>query len=302
MIKYTYYIALYLSAITPLALAQDLPQKLTIASWNIVWFGDGKNDCLLRGNHKKNPRQCHAAHIRDTQDYQRLRQYSERLNADIIALQEVENISAIWQVFPLHKWQAFISSRQVTDKWAQHTAVVVRSGIQVKRHQDYAALDTSSGHLRYGIDLTLKPDQGAKFRLLAIHLKSGCPSNTSDNRRACTKLFRQPQPLAAWIQARAKAGQPFIIAGDWNRHITAPGDKFWQAVQDDLPHPLPRLRFTAQNHSLCHGRKQPFIDHIVLGGIAADWFQQFREIIYTEHAAIRKKLSDHCPVVVNLAL
>lgn len=290
-----------LSGIVSITWATPLDRDITIASWNIEWFGDGVDDCELRGNHKRNKTECTYKHLRNKKHYRRLAEYRDLLNADVITLQEMENMSAVRQIFPAEEWQAFISSRKTSRKWAQLVAVAVRTGIRVERHADYTALDTSSGHLRYGVDLTITPSDGQSFRILAIHLKSGCPNNTSKNRRACRSLWRQDRPLEHWIDARATSGVPFIIAGDWNRHITIPHDQLWQALDDGDPKGL-RLRRTTEKKSQCHGVNRPFVDHIVLGGPAVDWFRSFRELHYEERGKQLNKISNHCPISVRLKL
>lgn len=281
--------------------AKNSHDDLVIASWNIAWFGDGINDCALRGNYKIKVTECTGKHMRNAQDMQRLSQYQQMLDADIIALQEMENIAAIRQLFPIEDWQVFISSRQISAQWAQHVAIVVRSGIQVNQHADYAAIDTSSGHLRYAIDLTIISPRGPSFRMLGIHLKSGCPNGGErDPRRACRSLWRQNKPLKDWIEARVVSGVPFIIAGDWNRHITTASDPFWSALDDGSPQHL-RLYQTALGHrSQCYDSDRPFVDHIVLGGPAIDWFKSFWELSYAQGEDMHK-ISDHCPVIVHIS-
>lgn len=274
---------------------------LVIASWNIAWFGDGINDCALRGNYKTKQTECTGKHMRNAQDMQRLSQYQEMLDADIIALQEMENIAAIRQLFPKEDWQVFISSRQVSENWAQYVAIVVRSGIQVDRHADYTAIDTSSGHLRYAVDLTITPPQRQSFRMLGIHLKSGCSDGGErDPKRACRSLWRQNKPLEDWIDQRAANGVPFIIAGDWNRHITTKGDPFWLKLDDGSPQNLRLLQTGLEYRSQCHDLNRPFVDHIVLGGHAIDWFKRFFELSYTQGEDMHKT-SDHCPIIVHIS-
>jgi hypothetical protein len=105
-------------------------------------------------------------------------------------------------------------------------------------------------NVRWGLDATLT--KGAtKFRLLAVHMKSGCTQGAllkdrwnnpnwkwapdGQNDHACMTLARQMRPLRDWI-AKAKAGKtPFIIAGDFNRRIDAEeGDAqspdFWPII------------------------------------------------------------------------
>ncbi|WP_372399750.1 endonuclease/exonuclease/phosphatase family protein [Azospirillum sp. HJ39] len=129
----------------------------------------------------------------------------------------------------------------------QYVAVVVRraSGMVVESVRDVPELgltveeenrDTKQMEIRsvrWGLEATLAGDR-KRFRLLAVHLKSGCntgelrevnwnnPTTWSPNGRndhACMTLARQMAPLRSWL-ARARADAvPFVIAGDMNRRI-----------------------------------------------------------------------------------
>lgn len=280
--------------------ARELP--FVIASWNIAWLGDGINDELLEGNNRPY-RKKRGQHLRNEADYLRLAHYAEQLNASVIALQEVENATAVARVFPDDRWQIFVSSRETHPDRAQRTAVVVRKGLAVKRHND-VTLSYLKG-LRYGVDVEIAPDNRHTFRLLSIHLKSGCFSDRKTSRKkACQKLRLQIPYLENWIDARARENIPFAVAGDWNRRLALPDDWVWKELQDADP-PALRLSLTGAGiQSRCSDGKYPaFVDHIVLGGPATRWFRQFKEVTYSEPVtlkAIRHKLSDHCPVVARL--
>ncbi|NEQ44067.1 MAG: hypothetical protein F6K00_11130 [Leptolyngbya sp. SIOISBB] len=68
---------------------------LKIATWNIE---------NLRASENSGP------NPRTRADYQRLAQYSEQLDADIVALQEVEGVAAAIQVFDENEYDFFFSS------------------------------------------------------------------------------------------------------------------------------------------------------------------------------------------------
>ena len=277
---------------TPAA-AQDA--AFTFATWNIAWLGDGKNDHVLKGN-KEYPRK--------DEDYKRLAGYAKQLQADVIALQEMENADAVARVFPRKRWNIFVSGRKTSPKWAQRTALVVRKGIEAKRLRDVALSD--SNRLRYGVDVELVLN-GRKVRVLSVHLKTGCYSwslNTSTP--ACWALVQQVPYLKAWIDKRLAEGTPFVVAGDWNRHLATPGDEMWRALRENGGGSGSNSRLTlvgaSEKPKCLGGRYKAFVDHIVLGGEATDWLAPngFRELVYAEQGSAFRAPSDHCPVAAKL--
>ncbi len=84
--------------------------ELKVATWNIEHLRDGIGE-------GPNPR--------DQADFDRLRAYTNILDADVIAFQEVENQAAVERVFDPAIYQIFISSRSHT----QRTGFAVRKSI-----------------------------------------------------------------------------------------------------------------------------------------------------------------------------
>ena len=65
------------------------------------------------------------------------------------------------------------------------------------------------------------PARDNEFRLMSVHLKSGCPAGplTAPGRN-CELLTRQVAPLEAWIDGEARAGHRFGLFGDFNRRFS----------------------------------------------------------------------------------
>ena len=65
------------------------------------------------------------------------------------------------------------------------------------------------------------PGTANEFRLMSVHLKSGCPAGplTAPGRN-CELLSKQVAPLEAWIEGEARAGHRFGVLGDFNRRFT----------------------------------------------------------------------------------
>ncbi len=273
-------IGIFIIALTALTANAD---QIRVATWNIEHLRDADNE----GPNK-----------RTDEDYNRLMGYADRLDADIIALQEVEGASAAKRVFASDKYNHFFSSRNNV----QLTGFAVKKHLQVVQNSDYDELNVSGG-LRYGTDITVTVS-GKKIRFLAVHLKSGCfskpltPGNTS-----CGKLQEQVPVLEEWIDARAGDEMPFIVLGDFNRRFNLPGDSFWSEIDDSQPANADLFKVTEGEKSQCWGGQYPeYIDHIVLDKITTGWLvnDSFKQLVFTEDTSFRDVLSDHCPISVMI--
>ncbi len=267
--------------------------ELKLASWNIAWL------TLRQPGDPELPRSLEP---RSARDLQLLAAYARRLDADIIALQEVDGPEAAAQVFdPRHYAFHFAEESDV-----QRVGFAVRHGLRVTRNPDLAALDLrprARRSLRRGVDITV--EAGAQhLRLLAVHLDAGCHSDALDLSQICDSLGQQARILAQWVAARQREGVAFALMGDFNRRMSRPDDDMLRLLQSAAP----LLRVTEGSSSPCWARRgggTPFIDHIMLGGAARQWWQRdsLRVMVYAEQAPeYRNRLSDHCPISVRVKL
>ena len=252
---------------------------LRIAAWNIEHLRDEAGEPPSR---------------RTEDEFRRLQDHAERLDADVVAVQEVENERALARVFDPARYDFFVSDR----RHAQRTGFAVRKSLSVTRHPDLAALG-AGGRLRHGVDIGISAG-GRSMRLLSVHLKSFCfeGSITSSVTDHCRKLAMQVPVLERWIDARAAEGTPFAVLGDFNRRFDAPGDGFWPEIDDGAPAGLKLYRANAGRQAKCNGGKYPlFIDHIVYDRLLSRLVApgSFEEAVYPG-----APLSDHCPIAVIL--
>jgi endonuclease/exonuclease/phosphatase family metal-dependent hydrolase len=274
-------------------------------------------------------------------DYEALRAVVERLDADIVAVQEVQNTAALARVFDPARYAHVLSARQ--DQGRDHCRgmpgqrlLPQRTGFAIRRDRlraqglDYRVLPALRAlgveGRRWGTRIALENADGAMLELLSVHLKSGCAYNRLDGdvrRRQCEILIRQRGLLEEWIDARAAADMPFVVLGDFNRQLDQRNDHFWVEIDDGevcdwRPHSrLGRacapgtLRPDADADLRLAGAGTPFpyarnprypyaIDHIVLGGHAADWLVpgSWEALGY----ATGPKPSDHHPIAVEMQL
>jgi endonuclease/exonuclease/phosphatase family metal-dependent hydrolase len=236
---------------------------------------------------------------RSEADYQRLRQYAERLDADIIAFQEVEGPQAAWRVFDPTKYDVHVADQ--CDP--QRTGFAFKRTLSVTRNPDYVPLDV--GSLRAGADITLHID-GTALRLLSVHLKSGCFKDPLERQtEACRKLNAQLPFLEAWIDDRSREHTPAIILGDFNRRFFArPDEPFWAEIDDGDPAESDLMSPTRDQRSGCwNGQYPAYIDHIVFNAPAAHWYSRntFQQQLYdADDAGYKAQLSDHCPISVTI--
>jgi endonuclease/exonuclease/phosphatase family metal-dependent hydrolase len=278
--------------ILSLLLQPAFGQGLKVATWNMDWLtwrsgGDPALPADVAGSAGK--------------DWARLRDYASALDADVVALEEVDGPEAARRVFP--QYQLFFTHDEVV----QRVGFALRPGLHATANPDLVGLvlDPSAVHpLRSGEDITLDlPGDlpGGKLRLLAVHLKSGCQRDPLERsrRRACPELRAQIPVLQGWVAQRVREGVPFLVLGDLNREMDRP-EELWTALRDTAP----LTRATEGRGDPCWGGGS-FIDHIIAGGAARGWMQTqtLRVLVYREQGeAWRDRLSDHCPVSVRLAV
>ena len=274
-------ILLTLSCLCPAGAA-----TLKLSTWNLEWLtARPHGDRTLPDD----------AWPKTQEAIDRLNAYARRLDADVIAFQEVDGAAMAAKVFPPDRYQIVIDDGVEV----QRVGFAIRRGIHFTQNPDLAALGLGHRGLRGGVDVSLDVD-GHPLRLLAVHLKSGCAggyARRKAQREACEQILQQLPVLQSWVAARAQSGEAYALAGDFNRR-DEDNDPFWNGLKASAP-----LTITDQGtDSPCWGGEE-FIDHVVLGGAAQRWLipGSFKVLVYDETDRAQKEiLSDHCPVSVGL--
>jgi len=184
--------------ILPLLLLTAYPcvaQALRLATWNLEHLAAADST---------------GCRPRSEADYARLRRHARRLNADLIALQEVENRAAVARLFDPAVYAIEIARQPDRDlgtcrrrrgqaRTMQRTGFVINRarlaalGLSYRRLPDFAAL--GMGSQRWATRILIEPADGTgnAIQLLALHLKSGCAYNRLDgriDRDQCRLLIR----------------------------------------------------------------------------------------------------------------
>jgi endonuclease/exonuclease/phosphatase family metal-dependent hydrolase len=259
-------------------------KSLKLATWNIKWLSSEINTGKVK---------------RKQEDYARLRKYTAMLDADVIALQEIDGVKALVQVFDPEKYNFELSKRNSV----QSVGLAIRKGIVYERNPDYHALGLPGDHLRWGVDVNVKAGEFS-LRILCVHLKGGCYEGNLHGSKACRKLQKQLKVLEEWIDKRAEEGMPFCVLGDFNRRINR-DDVFWKELDDADPPEADLVNTGEDRVSRCNEGKYPrFIDHIILSKQAAGLLipGSFNQLLYGKKDEQKFILSDHCPVSVSISM
>lgn len=264
-------------------------ETVKITTWNVEWLLSPTD--ITRFHLPDN------VSFKNSDDLHKLSHYIQRLNSDILALQEVGSIEAAKQILSPNDYDFLITD----DPVAQHPLLAIRKSLsyQIRKNPDLTALALSNSHhpLRSGLDVTLYKN-GYSLRILVVHLKAHCQEYLLETAKpACILLKQQYAILQAWIHQRLNEKQPFLILGDFN-HIFSTTENFLGQHLSDLT--LPTLGFATP----CWGGNY-FIDSFILDKQTGQKLQKDSLKVMTFNENIleaRKHLSDHCPVSITLSL
>ena len=255
----------------------DDTREVRVAAWNLYWLAAAEGEGTV-------------ARVRE--DYERLARYAWRLDADVIALQEVDGSGAAQRLFDSNEYEFHFAAHPT----AQRVGFAWRRGLDVVPRGDFSPLAIAG--LRAGAVIEIRLSD-ASVELMAVHLKSGCPGPTLNDSPACERLAEQIDIIAAYLAERTASGVQTVVLGDFN-HVFAANGAAWSLLGDAA-----MVYDAGAGHaSRCWGAEhERHIDHIVLDAFAATRVRQqsFREWPYDVVDEVhREQLSDHCPISVDL--
>ncbi len=250
---------------------------LRLITWNMEWLSDEPG---------------HGTVKRDSADYSAMAEYAQEIDPDIAVLQEVENEAAVAKVFDPKRYSIYVTH----ETGVQRVAIVWKHGIDLTVVGEVEAL--GPGRLRESPDVYVKSSEG-NFRLLGVHLKSGCFSGNS-NKKACLTLRDQMAIVKDWMDKRQAEGVPYVVAGDFNRRFSA-SDDFWQSLDNNNPADFNLVAPSITSTANCRdGKYRDFIDHIVMSKsfshrMVPDSFKQWNYKSWNPPV-----VSDHCAIGIYL--
>ncbi len=280
--------------------SQSIDSDYRLVTWNIEHLAENNEEgCVARTE----------------QDYEKLRSFAATMDADIVALQEVESVKAVSRVFPENEWEIVLSDRPSSGSYEcrgsgrpstqQRVAFAIKKGIEFEKVDSFKELALNNPGLRYGlvIRLTASPEP---IEVMNVHMKSGCFVNdySTSDRDACETFEQQVPVLDKWIENNVTEGKAFVILGDFNHRITTPDNRFWQDLEDMNGKPI-SIKSSMENVRGCHPRYPEPIDHIVAGPNSLKYYSQGSENVFyfgktPDTMTEEDMLSDHCPISVDL--
>jgi 5'-nucleotidase (lipoprotein e(P4) family) len=298
-------------------------ERVRLATWNVEYlvepatFAALAGQCVADGGkvpgaERRLPCNTVPRLARDEADFAALRRYAAQLDADVVALQEVDGPATARRLFPGYEF-CFTARPNV-----QKNGFAIRRGLPHRCEPEY--LPVSLGDtIRRGVVVTLFPGAPEEITLLGVHLKSGCPAGplTDAATPACATLAAQVPALEAWIDAQAGAGRRFALLGDFNRRMgleRGPARdregrlvNLWPEIDDRDPPGADLFRASEKlpfRKCVADDPYDSYIDDIVLGRDLAARIPRDGLVRVTYEFADAKahRLSDHCPVGVDLSL
>ncbi len=268
------------------ATSQQPPATVCIGTFNIEWLGDGIEP-------EQKPR--------TENDYAAIAQLIAESGAEVLAVQEVENDSALHRVLRyLPGWRGFLSR----GGHRQNVGVLYRSSVECTAHGDYTPLAVNPERNRAGFVVACR--KGAfDWLMMVVHLKSSSRyDSTQELRRVAIEQRRQQASiLAQWTDSVLLHSheKDVIIIGDFNDFPKRSRQPTLTALEHDTS-----LVFLTEGLTSCLDHRRKAIDHIVASTSAARRWQPERLRMLDHRAMLpdrsADRISDHCMVIGEFSI
>lgn len=264
-------------------------KSITIGTFNIEWLGDNTAD---------------DRKIRTGADDNLLRTVLRDANADILAVQEIENEQALQRlVVPSPQPDTSLQYRFILGSTGgkQRVGFLYRPSVELVWSREITSIAVETGRTRAGL-LGLFRSGAASVLVMTVHLKASSRADSTPElaERAIQLRTAQAAELRRFADSLAKADSalPLIILGDFN------DSPLKKRTAIDTLYRAPNLTFLTAEQQSCLLPGLPSIDHIVCNEQAMKRLLRgtLRSIslaaMFSEQDA--KRVSDHCPVLVQI--
>lgn len=263
--------------------AQTDSLPLSIGTFNIAWLGDGEGNDVIP---------------RTAEQYKLIADVIQETSADIIALQEIENVNAINKVLiHLPQYSAILGSNGKS----QNVGFLYKKTLTVESLGEYAPIAIDPSRNRPGYVVKIKKGNFDCY-LMSVHFKSTSRFDSTDEMRTTSRLMRREQSQKAmyWIDSITSHAidQDVFIVGDLNDFPKREKEPTLQALSSSL-----NVTFLTENMKSCKFQHFYVIDHIIASTSAQKRFLKGTERMIDIHSMYQKdiaeKISDHCPIVMQ---
>lgn len=281
-----YCFLLLISLIQPLFGCSNIESNndiLTVATFNIAWFGDGKEPETIS---------------RSDEDIARIADVIQETSADIIALQEIENMQAIQRILAhLPEYTGVIG----TKGRSQNVGFLYKTSLEIEHVGEYLPLAVDPTRNRPGYVIQVKKGNFDCI-LMSVHFKSTSRFDSTDALRMESRLMRMEQSKRAitWMDSivHNKSEQDIFIIGDFNDFPKRAKEPTLQALSESQSG-----SFLTGELKSCKYQHLYAIDHIFASSSAKKRFKNGSERMIDIHSMYSKdvaeKISDHCPFILQ---
>ncbi len=270
-------------------------EVIRYTTWNLQWLATPQHGKLISPN-------------RGEIDIRLLRKYFIKTSADIMAFQEVNDVSIISKVVG-SDYKVILSQRSKAENQIhqfsdinQYTGFAVKKSFKVHDHKDIQLDKRLKSRLRFASYIELTAPSKQSVHLLSVHLKAGCRKNYQEKRN-CRILKEQLININSWIKKREKYQHDYIVLGDFNSQMADEAKWAWRLISQKTQAVLTSQNTIAQCYVRSKTKRatvfkyKSIIDHIIIS--SSQTFTTAKQLPFNTKDVRQYELSDHCPVTIE---
>jgi len=255
--------------------------SLLIGTFNIEWLGDGIDD--------KNPR--------NEEDYKNIALVIEDSGAELLALQEVENLESLKRILKhLQNWKFIFTD----EDGSQNNCYIFKSYLDLEDNGTFDDLQIDGFGTRKGAVAKLKYGN-LELILLNVHLKSTSSYDNTEEKKQISYELRRKQSIEI-VEFRDS-----ILNNNISNNIIVLGDFNDNPLRNEKSNILTldsNFFFATKGLESCKSQYYDLIDHIIISENLINNLEPVSAYVYDFATILTKeqvdKVSDHCPVIVRI--